>query len=69
MSNTWPGAPFLGSLHPAGAQNKTLISNTVFPILLTIGTALKLILIPLTIETALKLIPILHNRNSAETIS
>ena len=19
----WPGAPFLGSLHPAGAQNKT----------------------------------------------
>ena len=26
--NKWPGAPFLGSLHPAGAQNKTLISNT-----------------------------------------
>ena len=24
----WPGAPFLGSLHTAGAQNKTLISNT-----------------------------------------
>ena len=24
----WPGAPFLGCLHPAGAQNKTLISNT-----------------------------------------
>ena len=31
MGNTWnklPGAPFWGSLHPAGAQNKTLISNT-----------------------------------------
>ena len=26
--NKWPGAPFLGYLHPAGAQNKTLISNT-----------------------------------------
>ena len=26
--NKWPGAPFLGSLHPSGAQNKTLISNT-----------------------------------------
>ena len=28
----WPGAPFLGSLHPAGggAQNKTLISNTEY---------------------------------------
>ena len=26
--NKWPGAPFLGSLHPAGAQNKTLFSNT-----------------------------------------
>ena len=24
----WPSAPFLGSLRPAGAQNKTLISNT-----------------------------------------
>ena len=26
--NTWPSVPFLGSLHPAGAQNKTLIANT-----------------------------------------
>ena len=26
--NTWPGAPFLGSLHPAGAQNKTLVLDT-----------------------------------------
>ena len=26
--DTWPGALFLGSMHPAGAQNKTLISNT-----------------------------------------
>ena len=26
--NTWLGAPFLVSLHPAGAQNRTLISNT-----------------------------------------
>ena len=26
--NIWPGALFWGSLHPAGAQNKTLISNT-----------------------------------------
>ena len=25
--NKWPGA-FLGPLHPASAQNKTLISNT-----------------------------------------
>ena len=24
----WLGAPFWGSLHPAGAQHKTLISNT-----------------------------------------
>ena len=24
----WLGAPFLGCLHPADAQNKTLISNT-----------------------------------------
>ena len=23
----WPGAPFSGSMHPADAQNKTLISN------------------------------------------
>ena len=26
--NKWPGASFLGSMHPADAQNKTLISNT-----------------------------------------
>ena len=26
----WPGAPFFGSLRPAGAQNKTLISNTEY---------------------------------------
>ena len=26
--NKWSGEPFLGSLHPAGAHNKTLISNT-----------------------------------------
>ena len=26
--NKWPDASFLGSLHPSGAQNKTLISNT-----------------------------------------
>ena len=24
----WPGASFWGSLHPTGAHNKTLISNT-----------------------------------------
>ena len=24
----WPGAPFLGSLHPADVQLKTLISDT-----------------------------------------
>ena len=27
--NKWPGAPFFGSLHPAGAKNKSSISNTV----------------------------------------
>ena len=27
--NNWPGAPFWGSLHPAGAHNNTLISNPV----------------------------------------
>ena len=27
--NLWPGAPFWASLHPAGAQNKILIWNTV----------------------------------------
>ena len=27
--NKWLGAPFFRSLHPAGAQNKTLISNIV----------------------------------------
>ena len=26
----WPGAPFFWSLHPAGAQNITLISNTAY---------------------------------------
>ena len=26
--NKYPGAPFLGSLHPADAQDKTSISNT-----------------------------------------
>ena len=26
----WPGAPFWGSLHPAGAENKTLISDTAY---------------------------------------
>ena len=26
--NKWLGASFLGPLHPPGAQNKTLISNT-----------------------------------------
>ena len=26
--NKWLDAPFFGSLHPACAQNKTLISNT-----------------------------------------
>ena len=26
--NKLPGAPFVGSLRPVGAQNKTLISNT-----------------------------------------
>ena len=25
--NKWPGALFLGSMHPADAENKTLISN------------------------------------------
>ena len=28
--NKWPGAPFWVSLHPTGAQNKTLILNTDF---------------------------------------
>ena len=28
--NKWPGAPLLGQMHLAGAQNKTLISNTSF---------------------------------------
>ena len=28
--NKWPGALFLGFLHPAVAQNKTLISNIDF---------------------------------------
>ena len=31
VGNTWnklPGALFWGSLHPVGAQNETLISNT-----------------------------------------
>ena len=26
--NLWPGAPFWASLHPAGAQKKTLIPTT-----------------------------------------
>ena len=29
MINKWPGAPLFGSVHPADAQNKTLISNNI----------------------------------------
>ena len=30
--NKWPGARFLGSLQPAGAQIKTFIPNTASPV-------------------------------------
>ena len=31
--NKWPGSQFWGSLHPAGAQNEPLTSNTVNPLI------------------------------------